>query len=212
MKNSAHFRYLLIVLLFISLLAGACSRQEPQTGSSGTTQNTDSADSPDSTDSASGAGDDSDHSTECATRSEDASSMAPDFTVLDGEGNRVSLSDFLGKPVIVNFWATWCGPCKNEMPEFEEVYAEYGEQIHFLMINCTDGTRDTVESVRDFIKENGYTFPVYYDTESSAAVTYGVSGIPMTFFIDAEGHAVAYAQGSLDRETLLKGIDMIYTP
>lgn len=139
-------------------------------------------------------------------------SLAPDFTVYDGDGNPVSLSDFLGKPVIVNFWASWCGPCKSEMPDFEEAYAEYGDDIHFLMINSTDGSRETVETAREFIAEQGYTFPVYFDTDYLASYTYGVSGIPMTFFIDAEGYAVAYASGMLDRETLQVGIDMIYTP
>ena len=69
----------------------------------------------------------------------------PDFTVVDEEGNPVSLSDFFGKPIILNFWASWCGPCKSEMPDFEEAYLEYGDVIQFLMVNCTDGSRETVE-------------------------------------------------------------------
>ena len=58
-----------------------------------------------------------------------------DFTVYDEEGNAVKLSDFEGKPVVLNFWASWCGPCKSEMPDFEEAYGEYGEEIQFLMVN-----------------------------------------------------------------------------
>ncbi|MBQ8815355.1 MAG: TlpA family protein disulfide reductase [Lachnospiraceae bacterium] len=138
--------------------------------------------------------------------------MAPDFTVYDGEGNPVNLSDFIGKPVILNFWASWCGPCKNEMPDFQEAYQEYGDDIQFLMVNCTDGFQETVETAKKFITNQGYTFPVFFDTDSDAAYTYGASSIPMTFFIDAEGHMVAYGRGMLDRETLQIGIDMIYTP
>ena len=155
---------------------------------------------------------DSQDTTDSSDSTEQQLSMAPDFTVYDGDGNPVSLSDFIGKPVIVKFWASWCGPCKSEMPDFEEVYTKYGDDIHFLMINSTDGSRETVETAKAFIAEQGYTFPVYFDTDYDASTTYGVSGIPMTFFIDAEGHAVAYGQGMLDRDTLQVGIDMIYMP
>lgn len=135
--------------------------------------------------------------------------MAPDFTVYDQEGNAVSLSDFIGKPTIVNFWASWCGPCKMEMPDFDEKYKELGEEINFLMVNMTDGAQETIEKAKAFVEESGYSFPVYYDTDLDAAMTYGVSSIPSTFFIDAEGHAVAWAQGMIDGETLQKGIDML---
>ena len=138
--------------------------------------------------------------------------MAYDFTVCDGEGNSVHLSDFFGKPIILNFWASWCGPCKSEMPDFDDAYQEYGNDIHFLMINCTDGYRETVETAKTFISGQGYTFPVYFDTTSEAAYTYGASGIPLSFFIDADGYVVGYWPGMLDRETLQLGIDLIYQP
>ena len=143
---------------------------------------------------------------------EDELPLAPDFTVYDKDGNEVHLSDFLGKPVVINFWATWCTYCKMHMPVFEEAYQTYGEDIHFLMINLTDGSRDTVESASAYIEEQGYTFPVYYDTDYSAAATYGASSIPITFFIDAEGHGIVYGRGALDEETFQECIDMIYTP
>src|SRR5699024_5754406 len=119
------------------------------------------------------------------------------------------LSDFIGKPVILNFWASWCVPCKKEMPDFDELYAEYGEDIHFVMVNMTDGSRETLEGASEFIEEQGYSFPVYYDTEYDAAITYGVTALPTTYFIDAEGYLVAHALSALDRETILTGIDMI---
>lgn len=141
---------------------------------------------------------------------EEDSSAAPDFTVYDVDGNEVHLSDYVGKPVILNFWASWCGPCKSEMPDFEEAYKEYGDQIHFLMINLTDGSQETQEGAAAFIAEQGYTFPVFYDMTYNAAGQYVSSGIPITYFIDAEGNFVAYGQGALNAETLQTGIDMLF--
>ena len=134
---------------------------------------------------------------------------APDFTVYDAEGNEVHLTDFVGKPIVLNFWASWCGPCKMEMPDFNEKYLELGEEVQFLMINMTDGSRETVAIASEFIKESGYSFPVFYDTKMDAANTYGAYSLPMTFFIDAQGYPVARATGAIDAETLMRGIDMI---
>ena len=134
---------------------------------------------------------------------------APDFTVYDAEGKEWSLSDFKGKPVVINFWASWCGPCKSEMPEFEEIFKRYGDRVHFLMVNLTDGDQETVQSASEFISRSGYTFPVYYDTKSFAATAYSVSTIPATYFIDAEGYGIAWASGALDLATIEKGIGLI---
>ena len=134
--------------------------------------------------------------------------LAPDFTVYDADGNEVSLSDYIGKPVVLNFWASWCVPCQMEMPDFHEKYLELGDEIHFLMVNMTGG-RETPESAKEFIAEKEYTFPVFYDTDSDAAATYGVYSLPTTYFIDAEGYAIAQATGAIDADTLQRGIDMI---
>lgn len=135
--------------------------------------------------------------------------LAPDFTVYDLEGNEVHLSDFVGKPVVLNFWASWCGSCKMEMPGFDKKYLELGEQVQFLIVNLTDGSRETVEVASAFVAQQGYAFPVFYDTQSDAAIAYGVYSIPATYFIDAQGYAIAQATGAINEETLQRGIDMI---
>ena len=136
-------------------------------------------------------------------------SVAPDFTVYDVDGNAHKLSDFRGQPVILNFWASWCGPCKMEMPDLEKAYQEYGDQIRFMLVDLTDGSQETVEKASSFIEAQGYTFPVYYDTAMEGAYAYGVSGIPVTYFINAEGTFEAYYQGAMTAEVLQQGIDLL---
>ena len=133
--------------------------------------------------------------------------LAPDFTVYDANGNPVKLSDFIGKPVVLNFWASWCPPCKSEMPDFQEVYQELGGQVQFLMVNTT--VSDTMADAKAFIQSMGYTFPVFYDTQDLASIAYGINSWPNTCFINAKGQLVARANGAISKATLLKGIGMI---
>ena len=135
--------------------------------------------------------------------------IAPDFTVKDAGGNPVSLSDFLGKPVVINFWASWCGYCTEEMPVFQKAYESYADQIIFMMINLTDGSRETLDSAKNFIMDKGYTFPVYFDTELEAAYAYETYSIPVTVFIDANGNLVTGIQGAATQSKLLDKIEMI---
>ena len=134
---------------------------------------------------------------------------AIDFTVYDADGNAVKLSDFYGKPIVLNFWASWCGPCRSEMPDFQKACTDLEGKVQFLMINMTDGSRETLDTAKAFLSDSGYTFPVFFDTDVDAAVKYSVYALPTTFFINAEGHLVAYAESALSADLLQKGIDMI---
>ncbi len=147
-----------------------------------------------------------------ASGTKEEAAYAPDFTVYDQEGNAVRLSDYRGKPVVLNFWASWCGPCRSEMPDFDEAYQEMGDEIQFLMVNLTDGSRETVEGASEFVKEQGYSFPILFDSSYEASTAYQVFSIPTTIFIDAEGYGAAQASGAIDREILQEGIDMIWKP
>ena len=135
--------------------------------------------------------------------------LAPDFVVYDEDGKPVSLSDFRGKPVVVNFWATWCGYCVQEMPSFEKAFLEYGDEVVFMVINVTDGQSETKEDAMAFVAENGYTFPVYYDTELSATYAYGAYSLPATGFIDSEGVFISGQTGMMSEEKLFEKIESL---
>lgn len=136
---------------------------------------------------------------------------APDFTVENADGEDVKLSDYVGKPIVLNFWASWCSPCKSEMPEFNEAWEELDGEVQFLMVNMTDGSRETVDTAKEYVEGQGFSFPVFFDTGSEAAMAYSAYSLPTTYFIDAEGYVVARAVGAIDRDTLQKGLDLIYS-
>ena len=137
--------------------------------------------------------------------------MAPDFAMVDAAGNTVTLHSLLagGKPAVLNFWASWCPPCRSEMPEFEKVFKELGDEVRFVMVDLVDGGRETIETGAKYIEAEGYTFPVYFDAEQEGAYAYGIHSIPTTIFIDRNGGIVTSAQGMLDESTLRKGVDLI---
>ncbi len=118
---------------------------------------------------------------------QDLVEMEINFTVQDAEGNEVSLSDFAGKPVVVNFWAIWCPPCKAELPDFQKAYNEYGDEIEFLFVEVVNWRGETVADVQAFMQQNGYDFPVYYDVDSNAETVCDVASIPLSVFIGKDG-------------------------
>ena len=133
---------------------------------------------------------------------------APNFIVQDRNGNLVQLSDFAGKPVVINFWATWCGYCKQEMPDFEKAYREYPDVV-FLMINATDGVYETKEKADAYVASEGFTFSVYYDVASTAQTAYAITGYPTTVFINAQGDVVAKEVGMISYDKLVQGMKLL---
>ena len=130
---------------------------------------------------------------------------APDFTVANGEGAQVRLSDFLGTPVVLNFWASWCPPCKGEMPGFEAAYRELGGEVQFIMVDQDEPPARGAA----FASGQGYTFPLFFDADGNAARAYGITRIPATWFISREGKIVHSAVGALSESALREGIERI---
>lgn len=130
----------------------------------------------------------------------------PNITLTDAQGNTVTLDQFRGKTVVINFWASWSGPSYREFAMFQQAYNEYKDDVHFLMVNTTSDSRETREAADKMVADGGYTFPVYYDLDASAANEFKVISLPTSFFIDANGKAVAYAAGEMGRENLEAGL------
>ena len=133
---------------------------------------------------------------------------APDFTLKDLNGNTVKLSDFRGKPVYLNFWASWCPPCKAEIPEIQEFYQLNKDKVAVLAVNIT--YNDNVSDVVNILKANNTNFPVLLDinAKSSVADAYQVYGIPASFFIDKNGIIRATHAGGMTIVTLQEALKM----
>lgn len=137
------------------------------------------------------------------------STPAPDFTMTTAEGATVKLSDFRGRPVLLNFWASWCGPCASEMPAIQAAWEQSGADVDFVIVNMTGMSGETEQTAKDFLQQNGYTFPAYFDANSSAARAFGVSSIPQTYLINAEGNIIGGYMGAMDDAVLAEGIQML---
>lgn len=135
---------------------------------------------------------------------------APDFVLADQYGNKHSLADYKGKTIFLNFWATWCGPCRNEMPEIQKIYEEtqQEEDSDLVVLGIAApgfGQEKSQEEVEAFLEENGYTYPVLMDTTGEVFMEYGISAYPTTFMVDRDGNLFGYIQGQLN-EAMMRSI------
>ena len=131
---------------------------------------------------------------------------APDFTLTDQYGETHTLSDYQGQTVFLNFWATWCGPCKMEMPDIQALYEDWDENAGDLVVlgvaGPNIGQEGSAEDIAAFLEENGYTYPVVMDETGMLFYQYGISAYPTTFMIDTEGNVFGYVQGAVSREIM----------
>jgi len=125
--------------------------------------------------------------------------QAPPFTLKAvGNGQDIDLQALRGKPIVVNFWATWCGPCYQEHPVLVQNAREIGPQVQFLGVVFND----TAGNIQSFLQQHGSAYPTLLDDEGKTAIAYGVGGVPETFFIDRKGTIVAKFVGPLSDDTL----------
>lgn len=136
---------------------------------------------------------------------------APDFTLVDQNGDTHTLSDYKGKTVFLNFWATWCGPCQKEMPDIQALYEKYGMNEEDLVVlgMANPKTEDhpqnsdvDLESVKQFLEDNNYTYPVAMDTTGDVFSSYYISAFPTTFMIDKDGNVFGYVTGTLTADIM----------
>lgn len=120
-----------------------------------------------------------------------------------------SLEDYRGKVVVLNFWASWCPPCKAEMPELDQLSQELNQRddVVFISVNLTDGGRETVEKAEAYLIENGFSFDVVMDTEGELANEFRVSSIPQTFVLDANGETVANISGMTTGDAIMEKVE-----
>lgn len=131
---------------------------------------------------------------------------AIDFTLYDQYGKKHKLSDYKGKTIFLNFWATWCPPCKAEMPDIEKLYKEYNKNNDDVVImgvaSPNLGNEGDQEYIENFLEEEGYTFPVVFDEGGELVYRYGFSSFPSTIIVDKDGYITQYVPGSMNKDTM----------
>jgi len=174
---------------------------------SSSSQTSDSADTQNT--SAAADSSDSEATDESGTAASDNSNLvaAPDFSLVDQYGNVHNLSDYKGKVVFLNFWATWCPPCNSEMPDIQELYDKYSadpnSEVAILSVAFPDyGTETSVDGIKEFLDTNGYTYPVLMDENADLLLSYYITAYPTTFIINADGYVLGYIPGAMDKETM----------
>lgn len=131
---------------------------------------------------------------------------AIDFKLKDLNGKNVSLSDFKGKKVLLNFWATWCPPCRAEMPDIEKLYLEDKDSdLVILAVNLGEDT----QTVKSFIDKNKYNFNILLDSDQAVAIKYNIVSIPTSFFIDKEGNIVSKKVGAMSIEEMRDNVNLL---
>ena len=181
---------LLMVTGWMDTLSGSLAGSDPQpTPTIQATQQPEATDTPDATD---------------APQESQAPIPALDFTLTDQFGNTHTLDQYKGKTILLNFWATWCGPCRGEMPDLQAVYEDYGNNEKDLVVLGVAapnlGQEGSAEDISAFLEENGYTYPTLMNEDASLFYSYGISSFPTTFMIDKNGNVYGYIMGAQSRE------------
>lgn len=135
------------------------------------------------------------------------SAKAPDFNLKDQYGVVHSLENYKGKVIFLNFWATWCPPCKKEMPDIENIYKEYGENKKDVVILGVNSEKEN--EAKKFLKDKGYTFPTVIDENSEVMRKYFIQAFPTSFVIDKEGNVYGYVMGGLTKEQIKQVIEEV---
>lgn len=135
--------------------------------------------------------------------------LAPDFELVTLEGEIVSLSNLRGKIVLVNFWASWCPPCRSEMPAMQKIYQEHGPD-DFVILAVNNTRRDTLSDVENFVTEQGLTFPILLDSNGQVSSLYQVHSLPTSFFIDRDGIIYEIIIGGMNETLLITRFETLF--
>ena len=134
-----------------------------------------------------------------------------DATVYTADGQPKKMTEIAaGKPLVINFWATWCPYCVQEMPDFQGIFHDYGDRLSFAFVDSTDGRRETKEAAQTWLAENGLDdLPAYYDTDLDATATFGASSLPSTVIVSAEGEIMMAKAGRINDASMRSALDTL---